>query len=41
MVTGSRGIHVVVPLKRTRDVGDVHAWARAFAAELAAEHPTS
>jgi bifunctional non-homologous end joining protein LigD len=39
MVTGSRGIHVVVPLKRTRDVGDVQAWARGFAAELAAEHP--
>jgi bifunctional non-homologous end joining protein LigD len=35
MVTGSRGIHVVTPLKRTRDVGDVLAWARAFAAELA------
>ncbi len=39
MVTGSRGIHVVVPLKRTRDVRDVQAWARDFAAELAAEHP--
>jgi bifunctional non-homologous end joining protein LigD len=35
MVTGSRGIHVVVPLKRTRDVGDVLAWSRAFATELA------
>ncbi len=41
MVTGSRGIHVVVPLKRTRDVGDVQAWARAFAAELADQHPDS
>ena len=39
MVTGSRGIHVVVPLKRTRDVGDVQAWARGFAAELAAAAP--
>ena len=39
MVTGSRGVHVVVPLKRTRDTDAVLAWARRFAAELAAEHP--
>jgi bifunctional non-homologous end joining protein LigD len=39
MVTGSRGIHVVVPLKRTRDVRDVQIWARSFAAELAEQHP--
>jgi bifunctional non-homologous end joining protein LigD len=39
MVTGSRGIHVVAPLKRTRDAQDVLAWIRAFAAELAAAHP--
>jgi bifunctional non-homologous end joining protein LigD len=39
MVTGSRGIHVVVPLKRTRDGEAVLAWSRAFAAALAAEHP--
>jgi bifunctional non-homologous end joining protein LigD len=39
MVTGSRGIHVVVPIKRTRAVQDVLAWAHRFAAELAAEHP--
>ncbi|HEY6762731.1 MAG TPA: non-homologous end-joining DNA ligase [Baekduia sp.] len=38
MVTGSRGIHVVVPLKRTRDVEDGLAWSRAFAVALAAEH---
>ena len=38
MVTGSRGVHVVVPLKRTRDVHDVLAWSRAFAEELAAAH---
>jgi bifunctional non-homologous end joining protein LigD len=38
MVTGSRGIHVVVPLKRTREAEDVLAWSRSFAAELAAEH---
>ena len=35
MVTGSRGIHVVAPLKRTRDVAGVLAWSRAFAGELA------
>jgi len=40
MVTGSRGVHVVVPLKRTRDVGDVLAWSRAFAAQLAEADPT-
>jgi bifunctional non-homologous end joining protein LigD len=39
MVTGSRGIHVVVPLKRTRSVEDVLAWSRAFAVELAGAHP--
>ncbi|HEU4975128.1 MAG TPA: non-homologous end-joining DNA ligase [Baekduia sp.] len=39
MVTGSRGIHVVVPLRRTRDAGDVLAWSRAFAEELASADP--
>jgi bifunctional non-homologous end joining protein LigD len=39
MVTGSRGIHVVVPLKRTRSTEDVLAWARAFAGRLADAHP--
>ena len=39
MVTGSRGVHVVAPLKRTRAVADVLAWTRAFAADLAAAHP--
>jgi bifunctional non-homologous end joining protein LigD len=38
MVTGSRGVHVVVPLKRTRSVQDVLAWSRAFAEELAGDH---
>jgi bifunctional non-homologous end joining protein LigD len=38
MVTGSRGVHVVAPLKRTRDVEDVLGWSRAFAQELAAQH---
>jgi bifunctional non-homologous end joining protein LigD len=39
MVTGSRGIHVVVPIKRTRATEDVLAWVRAFAADLGEEHP--
>jgi bifunctional non-homologous end joining protein LigD len=39
MVTGSRGVHVVVPLKRTRDVEDVYAWVRAFAGRLAESDP--
>jgi bifunctional non-homologous end joining protein LigD len=38
MVTGSRGIHVVTPIKRTRPVEDAYAWIRAFAAELAEHH---
>jgi bifunctional non-homologous end joining protein LigD len=38
MVTGSRGIHVVAPLKRTRSTEDVHAWSREFATELAGAH---
>jgi bifunctional non-homologous end joining protein LigD len=38
MVTGSRGVHVVAPLKRTRDVEDVLAWSRAFAQRFADEH---
>src|SRR4029079_16704553 len=38
MGTGARGAHVVAPLKRTRDVSDVLAWSRAFAADLAAAH---
>ncbi len=41
MTTGSRGIHVVAPLRRTRDVLDVLEWARAFAGDLAAAHPKS
>jgi bifunctional non-homologous end joining protein LigD len=38
MVTGSRGIHVVTPIKRTRSTEDVLAWVRQFAASLAAAH---
>jgi bifunctional non-homologous end joining protein LigD len=39
MVTGSRGIHVVTPIKRTRSTEDAYAWIRAFAAGLAEQHP--
>lgn len=39
MVTGSRGIHVVVPLKRTRTTEAVADWIAAFAAQLAERHP--
>ena len=39
MVTGSRGVHVVAPLKRTRDVEDVLAWSHGFAQELADAEP--
>ena len=38
MVTGSRGVHVVVPLRRTRDVADVLTWSRAFAERFADQH---
>jgi bifunctional non-homologous end joining protein LigD len=39
MVTGSRGIHVVAPLKRTSVYEQVNAVARAMARRLAGEHP--
>jgi bifunctional non-homologous end joining protein LigD len=39
MVTGSRAIHVVTPIKRTRPVEEAYGWIRAFAAALAEEHP--
>ncbi|MFI0236039.1 non-homologous end-joining DNA ligase [Streptomyces sp. NPDC016845] len=39
MTTGSRGLHVVVPLSRRDDADDVLAFARAAARELAARHP--
>ncbi|QEC46814.1 ATP-dependent DNA ligase [Baekduia soli] len=35
MVTGSRGVHVAVALRRTRPAADVLAWARDFATGLA------
>jgi bifunctional non-homologous end joining protein LigD len=39
MTTGSRGVHVVVPLRRTRDFEAVRAHAREVAAELAERDP--
>ncbi|HMN99031.1 MAG TPA: hypothetical protein PKD59_06415 [Miltoncostaeaceae bacterium] len=39
MTTGSRGLHVTVPLRRTAEYPAVQAFARAVAATLAAEHP--
>ena len=39
MVTGSRGVHVVAPLKRTSDHADVAPVARALAAELVRRDP--
>ena len=39
MTTGSRGIHVVCPLRRGPDFPDVHAFARALAEEMVADDP--
>ena len=39
MVTGSRGIHVVAPLRRGPDFGDVHGFARALAEAMVAANP--
>ncbi|CAA9528846.1 MAG: hypothetical protein AVDCRST_MAG85-3487 [uncultured Solirubrobacteraceae bacterium] len=39
MLTGSRGIHVVAPLRRTSTFEQVNEVARAMAARLAEEHP--
>ena len=35
MTTGSRGLHVVVPIRRGRDYEEVHAFARAVSGALA------
>jgi bifunctional non-homologous end joining protein LigD len=40
MVSGSKGIHVVAPLKRTRDSRWVRERAGELGAEIAAEHPS-
>ena len=39
MTTGSRGLHVLVPLTRSADFDDVRAFARAAADLLAERHP--
>jgi bifunctional non-homologous end joining protein LigD len=38
MTTGSRGIHVIAPLRRTRSADEVRATAGAIAEQIAAEH---
>jgi bifunctional non-homologous end joining protein LigD len=39
MVTGSRGVHVVCPLRRGPTFGDVHGYARAMAERMVADDP--
>ncbi len=39
MVTGSRGVHVVSPLRRGPGFGDVHKFARALAEAMVADNP--
>jgi bifunctional non-homologous end joining protein LigD len=39
MLTGSRGIHVVCPLRRGPTFGDVHGFARRIAEEMVDEDP--
>ncbi len=39
MLTGSRGIHVVCPLRRGASFGEVHGFARAVAEEMVAADP--
>jgi bifunctional non-homologous end joining protein LigD len=39
MLTGSRGVHVVCPLRRGPGFGDVHAYARRLAERLVADDP--
>jgi bifunctional non-homologous end joining protein LigD len=39
MTTGSRGLHVVAPLRRSADYGQVHAFAREAAEALVAADP--
>lgn len=39
MVTGSRGIHVVCPLRRDHDFEPVHRWARSLAEAMVADDP--
>jgi bifunctional non-homologous end joining protein LigD len=39
MTTGSRGLHVVVPLDRSADFDAVRAFARSFAEKVSEKHP--
>src|SRR5205085_12285280 len=39
MVTGSRGVHVVAPLRRGPSFTDVHRFARALAEQMVADNP--
>lgn len=39
MVTGSRGVHVVCPLRRGHRYEEVHGWARALAEAMVADDP--
>jgi bifunctional non-homologous end joining protein LigD len=39
MVTGSRGVHVVCPLRRGPSFGDVHSYTRSIAEAMVAEDP--
>jgi len=39
MVTGSRGVHVVCPLRRGPSFGEVHAYARSLAEAMVANDP--
>jgi bifunctional non-homologous end joining protein LigD len=39
MVTGSRGVHVVCPLRRGPGFGEVHRFARGLAEEMVADDP--
>ncbi len=39
MVSGSRGIHVVCPLRRGPEFTDVHRWTRALAEEMVRDDP--
>ena len=39
MVTGSRGIHVVCPLRRGASFTEVHQWTRALAEEMVRDDP--
>ena len=40
MATGSRGLHVVCPLRRGAGFDEVHAFARSLAEEMVSERPT-